>query len=123
MGDCRLILEMGQGISLHAQDSTQAAVRAVEDALRHSSLALFGSCGLTAADMRVVVTIGVPRPEEVDVARVAAVLPHGRPEVRVVFGGLEAAEPGGAHLIATAAVEAFVAKQAGKWRLDAETAS
>jgi uncharacterized protein (TIGR02058 family) len=113
----RLILEMGQGISLHARDATQAAVRAVEDALRHSSLALFGTCGLKAGDMAVRVTVGVPRPEEVDVSRVAAVLPHGRPEVRAVVGGLEAAEPGGgAHLIATAAVEAFVEDQAGKWR-------
>ncbi|MEM1314485.1 MAG: Lin0512 family protein [Pseudomonadota bacterium] len=117
MGERRFILEMGQGISLHARDATQAAVRAVEDALRHSSLALFGTCGLTAGDMRVVATVGVPRPEEVDVARVAAALPHGRPEVRAVLGGLEAAEPGGgAHLIATAAVEAFVTDQAGKWR-------
>ncbi|MEO0681489.1 MAG: Lin0512 family protein [Pseudomonadota bacterium] len=119
MGERRLILEMGQGVSLHARDATQAAVRAVEDALRRSSLALFGTCGLGAAEMRVAVTVGVPRPEEVDAAAVAAALPHGRPEVRAVIGGLEAAEPGGgAHLIATAAVEAFVTDQAGRWRPD-----
>ena len=117
MAKKRLILEMGQGISLHAQDATQAAVRAVEDALRHSSLALFGACGVAAKDMAVRVTVGVPRPGEVDAARGAAVLPHGTPEVSVVVGGLQAAEPGGgAHLIATAAVEAFVEDQSGKWR-------
>ena len=39
--------------------------------------------------MRVDVTIGVPRPEQVDKGEVLAVLPHGTGTVNVVQGGLE----------------------------------
>lgn len=118
MAERRFILEMGQGVSLHGMDATKAAIRAVEDALRHSSLSVLATCGIGAAQMRVAVTVAVPRPEEVDAAAVAAALPHGRAEVRAVAGGLEIPEAtgGGAHLIAVAAVEAFLPDQAGKWR-------
>jgi hypothetical protein len=34
------------------------------------------------------VTIGVPRPEKVQVDEVAAALPHGRASVTMVMGGL-----------------------------------
>lgn len=115
----RFILETGQGVSTHSRDSTQAACRAVEDAIRHSSLAVFGTCGLAPEEMRVRVTVAVPRPEEVDVARVRAVLPRGMPEVTAAFGGLEVEDgAGGWHLVATAAVEAFLPDQAGRWRAD-----
>lgn len=115
----RLVLEMGQGVSLHSRDATQAAIRAVEDALRHSSLAAFATCGLSSAEMRVQVTVAVPRPGEVDREAVAAALPRGRAEVSAVEGGLEVGDgAGGFHLIASAAVEAFVPDQAGRWRAD-----
>jgi hypothetical protein len=39
--------------------------------------------------MIVHVTIGVPRPEKVQVDEVAGSLPHGRANVTVVVGGLE----------------------------------
>lgn len=115
----RFILEMGQGVSTHSRNATEAACRAVEDAIRHSSLAAIATCGLDAAEMRVRVTVGVPRPGEVDAARVAAVLPRGRAEATAVEGGLEVEDgAGGWHLIATAAVEVFVPDQAGRWRAD-----
>ena len=55
--------------------------------------------------MRVEVTIGVPRPDEVDQAAVLAVLPHGSGTVRVVEGGLEIRNDAGTEstLIANAA--------------------
>lgn len=119
MSGRRFILEMGQGVSTHSRNATEAALRAVQDAIRHSSLAVFGTCGLGTEGMRVAVTIGVPRPEEVEAERVAASLPRGRAEVSVVLGGLEVEDgAGGWHLIATAAVEAFVPDQAGRWRAD-----
>ena len=40
----RIILEMGMGNDLYGEDYTKAACRAVEDAIRHSSLILFRSC-------------------------------------------------------------------------------
>ena len=39
----RLILEVGMGNDLYGEDYTKAALRAVQDALHHSSLILFRS--------------------------------------------------------------------------------
>ena len=49
----RIILEMGMGNDLYGEDYTKAACRAVEDAIRHSSLILFRSLGFDHADMQV----------------------------------------------------------------------
>jgi conserved hypothetical protein len=113
----RLILETGQGVSTHGRDATAAALRAVEDAIRGSSLAAMASCGIPVEAMVVRVTVAVPRPEEVDVARVAAALPRGRAEAVAVEGGLEVEDGvGGWHLLAAAAVEAWLPDQRGRWR-------
>ena len=45
--------------------------------------------GKTADDMRVDVTIGVPKPEAVDKQAVLETLPHGGGHVNVVQGGLQ----------------------------------
>ena len=73
----RVILEMGTGNDLHGGDYTKAAVRAVQDALHHSSLTLIRTLKLDARQMQVEVTIGVQQPEKVDTAAVKAALPHG----------------------------------------------
>ena len=44
---------------------------------------------LLVDSMQVTVTIGVPKPDQVDKAAVLAVLPHGSGTVEVVEGGLE----------------------------------
>jgi uncharacterized protein (TIGR02058 family) len=115
----RVILEMGTGNDLYGGDYTKAACRAVHDALHHSSITLFSSLGLDHHDMRVQVTIGVQEPGRVDIGLVAAVLPRGRAEVTAVHGGLNVhdAENGRTHVIATAAVEAFLPIDAKAWRL------
>lgn len=102
----RVITEFGTGNDLHGGDYTKAAVRAVEDAIHHSSLALIRSLGVEAKTMRVDVTIGVQRPERVDAARVKAALPHGEVNVQVVKGGLDVTdeEARDAAVIASAAV-------------------
>ena len=102
----RVILEMGTGNDLHGVDYTKAALRAVQDALHHSSLSLVRSLGLDSKDMQVHVTIGVQRPEAVDTAAVKASLPHGQVTVEVVKGGLDVPAEG-AHdqaVIASAAI-------------------
>jgi uncharacterized protein (TIGR02058 family) len=106
MPDKRVILELGSGNDLHGGDYTKAAVRAVEDAIHHSSLSFVRSLGLDAAAMKVDVTIGVQRPDRVDPAAVKAALPHGRVSVKVVKGGLDVpdAERGDVAVIASAAV-------------------
>jgi uncharacterized protein (TIGR02058 family) len=117
----RVILEMGTGNDLYGLDYTKAACRAVQDALHHSSIVLFKSLGYDHRDMRVQVTIGVQAPDQVDVAVVAAELPRGRAEVRAVHGGLNVhdAEQATTHVIATAAVEAYLPIDASHWRLSA----
>ena len=102
----RVILEMGMGNDLHGSDYTKAALRAVQDALHHSSLAFVRSLGLDSNKMQVEVTIGVQQPDKVDRAAVKASLPRGQVTVKVVKGGLDIPEEGAhdAAVIASAAV-------------------
>ena len=118
MTEKRIILEMGTGNDLYGQDYTKAARRAVQDALHHSSITLFAKLGIDHSEMRVEVTIGVQQPEAVDCNRVAQDLPRGRASVRAVKGGLDVAdaEEGTRHVSATAAVEAWLPDQAGKYK-------
>lgn len=85
----RVILEMGTGNDLHGGDYTKAAIRAVEDAIHHSSLTMVRTLGVDRNTVRVDVTIGVQRPDRVDAEAVKAVLPMGQVTVKVVEGGLD----------------------------------
>ncbi|WP_299890574.1 Lin0512 family protein [uncultured Ruegeria sp.] len=117
MSEKRIILEMGTRNDLYGQDYTKAAQRAVQDALHHSSITLFSKLGIDHSEMRVSVTIGVQQPDAVDCDLVAADLPRGRAKVRAVKGGLDVSddEAGTRHVIATAAIEAFLPDQVGKY--------
>jgi uncharacterized protein (TIGR02058 family) len=88
-----VIVELGSGNDLHGSDYTKAALRAVEDALHHSSLAFVRSLGIDKNGLDVEVTIGVQRPERVDLERVKASLPVGRVTVKAVKGGLDVPDP------------------------------
>jgi len=102
----RCVTEMGMGVDVHGLDYTTAATRAVFDALHHSSLGFQRLLGKTADEMRVEVTIGVPKPEAVDKKAVLGTLPHGGGHINVVQGGLQVLNDGGADgtLIANAIV-------------------
>jgi uncharacterized protein (TIGR02058 family) len=102
----RVILELGTGNDLHGGDYTKAALRAVEDALHHSSMSWLRSLGLESKAMQIEVTIGVQRPDEIDTARVKASLPHGQVTVKAVKGGLDVPSEGQHDLavIASAAI-------------------
>lgn len=106
MAKTRVILEMGSGNDLHGSDYTKAALRAVQDALHHSSLSFIRSLGIDKSKVDVEVTIGVQRPEKVDLERVKASLPVGNVTVKAVKGGLDIPDP--AHndpaVIASAAI-------------------
>lgn len=114
MSDQRFIIEMGMGNSQYGQDYTKAAARAIEDAIRHSSITLFAALDLDPAEMRVDVTIGVQKPEAVDIEALVPLLPRGKAQVKAVFGGMDVTNPdtGNVVVIASAAVEAFLPKQA-----------
>ena len=83
----RVILEMGAGNDLHGGDYTRAAIRAVEDAIHHSSLTMIRTLELDTRTIQVNVTIGVQQPDRVDADAVASVLPVGQVSVEVVKGG------------------------------------
>jgi len=100
----RVILEMGTGNDLHGGDYTKAALRAVQDALHHSSLSLIGSLKLDIHKMQVEVTIGVQKPELVDAERVRASLPYGVVTVKLVKGGLDVAGATDTAVIANAGI-------------------
>ena len=102
----RVITEFGTGNDLHGGDYTKAAVRAVQDAIHHSSLSLIRSLGIDSRMMQVAVTIGVTQPERVNAETVKAALPHGQVTVNVVKGGLDVPDEaaGDVAIIASAAV-------------------
>jgi uncharacterized protein (TIGR02058 family) len=104
----RVILEMGTGNDLHGGDYTKAALRAVQDALHHSSLSVISSLGLDSSKMQVEVTIGVQQPEALDTAAVKTSLPRGQVTVKAVKGGLDVPREGNHDpiVIATAAIAA-----------------
>ena len=85
----RVVLQIGMGTDIRGVDYTKAAVRALRDALWHNSLSVADALGQPVDNMRVEVTIGVPKPDQVDKQAVLAVLPHGTGSVTVVEGGLE----------------------------------
>jgi uncharacterized protein (TIGR02058 family) len=89
----RVILELGTGNDLHGSDYTKAALRAVQDALHHSSLAFIRSLGVDKSKLMVEVTIGVQKPENVDLEKIKASLPVGVVTAKAVKGGLDVPDP------------------------------
>ncbi|WP_417516195.1 Lin0512 family protein [Minwuia sp.] len=89
MSGPRVILEMGAGNDLHGRDYTKAALRAVQDALHHSSLTFVRALNLDPNDLIVDVTVGTQKPDEVNITEVARSLPVGKVTVTSVLGGLD----------------------------------
>ena len=88
----RYIVEIGMGIDLHGENQTEAACRAVRDAVSRSCL-----CGLMEilelqdpSQMEVDALVAVPEPDEVDLAAVEAAIPVGCRKARAERGGLTA---------------------------------
>jgi uncharacterized protein (TIGR02058 family) len=108
MAQKRVILELGTGNDLHGGDYTKAALRAVQDALHHSSLTMLRALKVNSkTEMFVNVTIGVQHPDKVDLEKVRLSLPHGIVTVKAVKGGLDVLDPenNDPAVIASAAVE------------------
>ena len=90
-----LLVEFGMGTSLRRGDYTQAAERALKDALWHNSINLAELFGFDKADMRITLDVGVQRPDLVDTDVLRAVFPYGQVTVNVVEGGLDVPRPDG----------------------------
>ncbi|MGO4909130.1 Lin0512 family protein [Pseudorhodobacter sp. W20_MBD10_FR17] len=84
-----MLTEMGMGTSLRRQDYTEAAVRAVKDALWHNSINLAELFGRDKSDMLIDLEIGVQQPDRVDASALSVVFPYGQVTVSVVKGGLD----------------------------------
>ncbi|MDA8585144.1 Lin0512 family protein [Rhodobacteraceae bacterium] len=117
----RFIIEMGTGNDLHGADYTKAAARAIEDAIRHSSIPMLPTLGIDHTDMDVRVTVGVQDPDAVDCAALKAGLPRGSVTVVAVMGGLNVTNPdtGEVSVVATAAVEAFLSADVARAKVQA----
>ncbi len=102
------------GVDIRGSDYTKAAIRALRDALWHNSLTVVPALGYPVEQMEVDIEIGVAAPEQVDVKKVAEVLPYGKANVKVVKGGLDVREDERHTIVANAAAVVY---------LDIETAS
>ncbi|MEM6463995.1 MAG: Lin0512 family protein [Pseudomonadota bacterium] len=102
----RLLTEFGMGTSLRRQDYTEAAVRALKDALWHNSINLAELFGKSKEDMHLTVEVGVQNPDAVDHSALADVFPYGHPHISVDKGGLDVprADGGKPTVIANAAI-------------------
>lgn len=105
MAKTRVLVEFGMGTSLRREDYTEAARRAIRDALWHNSVNMAELFDFSKEDMIIDAEIGVQEPEAVDKDALLEIFPYGRPSIRVVKGGLDIAKPlGGRTVIANAAV-------------------
>lgn len=106
MAKTRMVVQFGMGSSIRSRNYTEAAARAIRDALWHNSLNLATAFDFPREAMLIDVEIGVQQPQEVDVDALVQVFPYGQPAIRVVQGGLDVNKPDGSGLtvIANAAV-------------------
>jgi uncharacterized protein (TIGR02058 family) len=86
----RFIIEMGTGVDQHGQNVTEAATKAVKDAV--ARVCLIGLLELVELRdinaMQVDVLVACPRPGAVDTATVLEALPFGQKQITVAEGGM-----------------------------------
>ena len=106
MAKTRMLVEFGMGTSLRRADYTEAASRAIRDALWHNSISVAEIFDFPKDAMIIDVTVGVQKPEQVDRSALLDIFPYGQPAISVQKGGLDIAKPtGSGHtVIANAAV-------------------
>jgi len=83
------------GTSLRRGDYTEAATRAIKDALWHNSINLAELFGFEKTDMQIRVDVGVQNPDAVDIDALAHVFPYGDTTFHVTKGGLDIPRPEG----------------------------
>jgi len=106
MAKTRILNEFGMGTSLRRRDYTQAALRAVENALWHNSVSGAPAFGFPKEAMLIDVEIGVQEPDKVDTSKLLDIFPYGQPVIHVTKGGLDVPKPDGSGVtvIANAAI-------------------
>ena len=88
----KFIVEMGMGIDQHGQDPTNAARKAVKDAVSRSCLCgIVDVARLDDVDQMVVeILVACPHPDRVDPQKVLQAVPFGQKRITVVEGGMVA---------------------------------
>ncbi|PLX73316.1 MAG: hypothetical protein C0607_13970 [Azoarcus sp.] len=106
MAKKRVVTQFGMGGSIRSKNYTEAAARAIRDALWHNSLNVAEAFGFPKTAMIIDVEIGVQKPEEVDTSALHGIFPYGQPSITVVKGGLDIPKPhtDGLTVIANAAI-------------------
>lgn len=105
MAKTRVLVQFGMGSSLRREDYTEAARRALRDALWHNSVNVAELFGFPKEAMLIDAEIGVQDPAAVDPEALKTVFPYGQAAVRVTHGGLDIEKPGGGKtVIANAAI-------------------
>jgi uncharacterized protein (TIGR02058 family) len=102
----RVVTQFGMGTSIRSLNYTEAAARAIRDALWHNSLNVADAFGFDRQAMLIDVQVGVQQPEQVDVQALLGIFPYGQPTVTVVKGGLDIPrrDKPGTSVVANAAV-------------------
>ena len=101
----RVLTEFGMGTSLRRQDYTQAAKRALQEALWHNSINMAELFGFPKEAMIIDVEIACQQPDRVDTSALLDIFPYGQPSVTVTMGGLDIPRPDGVPtVIANAAI-------------------
>jgi len=95
MKEQRFVLQLGMGTDQHGHDNdcTNAAIKAIKNAISNNCLTgLSEICGLKKPEdisrMKVHVKIGAPYPEKLDEKKVLKAIPFGQKSIKVVQGGL-----------------------------------
>jgi len=91
----RILAEFGMGTSLRRADYTEAAKRAIKDALWHNSINVAELFGFEKQQMVIDVEIAAQAPDQVDTDVLADVFPYGQVSVSAHHGGLDMPRPGG----------------------------
>lgn len=106
MPKTRVLTEFGIGTSLRRADYTQAAARAIRDALWHNSINMAELFGMPKEAMLIDVEIGAAQPDAVEISKLLEIFPYGQPSITVIKGGLDVPRPGGGTptVIANAAI-------------------
>ncbi|MEO5696916.1 MAG: Lin0512 family protein [Burkholderiaceae bacterium] len=90
----RVVSQFGMGTSIRSRNYTEAAARAIRDALWHNSLNVAEAFGFPKEAMIIDVEIGIAQPEAVDHDVLLKIFPYGQPRITVVKGGLDIPKPG-----------------------------
>lgn len=106
MAKKRVVTQFGMGSSIRSRNYTEAAARAIRDALWHNSLNVAEAFGFPKTAMIIDVEIGVQQPQAVDASALLGIFPYGQPSIKVVKGGLDIPKPDsdGLTVIANAAI-------------------